>query len=283
MESNKQQAPGNAQVIPNQNNPGQGTKNRAPWTDGQTEMLVVMMKEYVDASQYRGQNGWTKEIWNFMAARLNEQFTGADFTVKQVKYRAQRLKREYAIVKSILDRSGFGWDPEKKMPKSIDNKWDELSQEQQKWRYKEFPHYDDLRGVYEGKTVQGKQRKRTTDVLEEKYSLPFAPHEETFTGQVLRTCRLNSPSPTLEAPWLGDGDYDRDSDAELLYGAYSEIMGNNASYFASEEKYKLPEAPPIKKIKNSKGSDEGKPEKGKDVALDNLVAVKNEEAETYKM
>jgi hypothetical protein len=127
-----------------------GSKNRASWTDSQTEMLVVTMKEYADAPQYHRQNGWTKEGWNFMAARLNEQFTGANFTTKQVQYRAQRLKREYAIVKSILDRSGFSWDPEKKVLTSIDEKWDELSQEQQKWRFKEFPHYDDLHGIYEG-------------------------------------------------------------------------------------------------------------------------------------
>lgn len=109
-----------------------------------------MMKEYADASQYRGPNGWTKEGWNFMAAHLNKQFTSSNLTVKQVKYRAQRLKRYYNIVNSILDRSGFGWDPENKVPKSIDEKWDELSQEQRKWRFKEFPYYDDLNRIYEG-------------------------------------------------------------------------------------------------------------------------------------
>ncbi|XP_047078869.1 uncharacterized protein LOC124689369 [Lolium rigidum] len=160
METKTQQAPGNAQVIPNQNNPaGQDNQNRARWTDDQTKMLVSMMKEYADASQYHGPNGWTKEGWNFMAAHVNKEFTSSNLTVKQVKCRAQRLKTDYAIVKSILDRSGFGWDPEKKVPKSIDEKWDELSQGQRKWRFKEFPYYDDLNIIYEGKAIQGSDAK----------------------------------------------------------------------------------------------------------------------------
>ncbi|KAK1614189.1 hypothetical protein QYE76_019706 [Lolium multiflorum] len=230
METKTQQAPGNAQVIPNQNNPGQGNQNRAWWTDDQTKMLVSTMKEYADASQYRGPNGWTKEGWNFMAAHLNKQFTSSNLTVKQVKYRAQRLKGDYTIVKSILDRSGFGWDPENKVPKSIDGKWDELSQEQRKWRFKEFPYYDDLNRIYEGKAIQGKRCKRITDVLEEKYNSPHFVIEETFTEQVLRAPRQNSPSPTLDALGLGVGDYNRDTD----------------------EKYKLPETPPVKRLRFQK-------------------------------
>jgi hypothetical protein len=122
-------------------------------------------------------------------------------------------------------------------------------------------------------------------VLELNYnSLPFVP-EQTFTEPVQRASRPNSPGPTLEAPGLGDGDYARDrgmygDDVELSYSAYSESMGNNASYFASDENYKLPEAPPVKKAKHSEGSDEGKPKEGMDVAIGNIVPVIKEELET---
>ncbi|CAM0955395.1 unnamed protein product [Alopecurus aequalis] len=115
------------------------TKPSASWTDGKADMLVFMM-EYKDASKFFGQNGWTKEGWNCMEACLNKQYPRTNFTVKQVKDRQQQLKRDYAIVKSILEKSGFGWDPDKK--------WDELIQEQRKWRFKEFPYYDDLHGIW---------------------------------------------------------------------------------------------------------------------------------------
>ncbi|CAM0876907.1 unnamed protein product [Alopecurus aequalis] len=251
-------------------------------------MLVFMMKEYNDASKYRAQNGWTKEGWNCMAARLNKQYPRANFTLKQVKDREQRLKRDYAIVKSILEKSGFGWDPDKNVATAIDEKWEELSQDQRKWRYKEFPYYDDLHGIYEGKTAEGKRCIRTTDVLEEKYSSStFVSHGETFTDQILGASGLDSPSPTLPAPGLGDGDFDWDrntygDDVELSYDSYPESMGNNGSQFGPHDNDKLPESPPVKKAKHSKGSDEGKHKKGKDAAMDNLVAARKEELETYK-
>ena len=128
-------------------------KNRASWTTAQLDLLVSMMKEYADAAKFRGQNGWTKEGWKSMATRLNNQFPRANFIVDQLKFREQRLKKEYFIVKSIVEKSGFGFDPNTKMPTTIDEKWDELSKEQQKWRYKAFPYYDDLHAIYDGALV----------------------------------------------------------------------------------------------------------------------------------
>ena len=93
---------------------------------------------------------------------MNNQFPRANFTVCQLKFREQRLKKDYFIVKSIVEKSGFGFDPLKKMPTTIDEKWDELSTDQQKWRYKAFPYYDDLYAIYDGKTAEGKGCTRTT-------------------------------------------------------------------------------------------------------------------------
>jgi hypothetical protein len=47
---------------------------------------------------------------------LNSKPPEADFTQKQVKDTEQRLKQDHNIVKSILEKSGFGWDPEKGVP-----------------------------------------------------------------------------------------------------------------------------------------------------------------------
>ncbi|XP_044385396.1 uncharacterized protein [Triticum aestivum] len=128
-------------------------KNRASWTTAQLDLLVSVMKEYVAAAEFCGQNGWTKEGWNSMVIRLNNQFQRANFIVSQLKFREQRLKKYYFIVKSIVEKSGFGFHPVTKMPTTIDEKWDELSKEQQKWRYKAFPYYDDLHAIYDGMLV----------------------------------------------------------------------------------------------------------------------------------
>ncbi|XP_044429070.1 uncharacterized protein [Triticum aestivum] len=145
-------------------------KTRASWTTAQLDLLISVMKEYADAAKFRGQNGWTKEGWNSMVIRLNNQFPRANFIVSQLKFREQRLKKDYFIVKSIIEKSGLGFHSVTKMPTTIDEKRDELSKEQQEWRYKAFPYYDDLHAIYDGKTAEGKGCKRTTDVVEEKSS-----------------------------------------------------------------------------------------------------------------
>ncbi|PNT77696.1 hypothetical protein BRADI_1g67235v3, partial [Brachypodium distachyon] len=228
----------------------------------QLEFLVYMMKEYADTAKYYGQNGFTKEAWNHMSSRLNTQFPKADFTIVQIKDREQRLKKDYSIVKSILNKSGFGWDPVQKVPESIDEKWDELSKEQRKWRYKAFPHYDDLHGIYDGKTAEGKRCKRTTDMFEEKDSSPAFVPEETCTESVLRAAGLNSPTPTIPGPDLDGHQYDWDRG---LYG---------------DDNYTIPDQPP-KRYQPSKGSDEHRPKKSKESAIDNLVAFRKEELQTY--
>ena len=91
-----------------------------------------MMKEYADAAKFRGQNGWTKEGWNNMVTRLNSKYPRSNVIVSELKDWGQRLTKEHTIVKSILEKSGFGWDPEKRVPTAPDEKWDELSKEQQK-------------------------------------------------------------------------------------------------------------------------------------------------------
>ncbi|XP_044393904.1 uncharacterized protein At2g29880 [Triticum aestivum] len=157
-------------------------KKRASWTSAQQDLLVSVMKEYAYPARFRGRNGWTKEGWNSITTRLNNQFPRANFIVCQLKFREQRLKKEYFVVKSIVEKSGFGFDPITKMPTTIDEKWDELSKEQQKWRYKAFPYYDDLHAIYDGKTAEGKGCKRTTDVVEEKSSpATDLPQGESFT------------------------------------------------------------------------------------------------------
>ncbi|KAF7092636.1 hypothetical protein CFC21_095097 [Triticum aestivum] len=242
------------------------------------------MKEYADAARFRGQNGWTKEGWNSMTTRLNNQFPRANFIVCQLKFREQRLKREYFVVKSIVEKSGFGFDPNTKMPTTIDEKWDELRKEQRKWRYKAFPYYDDLHAIYD---AEGKGCKRTTDVVEEKSSpATDLPQGESFTQQVLDAAGLNSPSPTLPAPGFAGHNYEwtegiYGEDVDVFPGNNTEHVENNSSQIPTENMNTLPDPSPMKKARTSKGNDEGKAKRGKETAIEDLVAVRKEELKTY--
>ncbi|KAE8798177.1 hypothetical protein D1007_26654 [Hordeum vulgare] len=263
------------------------TKNRASWTTAQLDLLVSVMKEYADAAKFRGQNGWTKEGWNCMTTRLNNQFPRANFIVSQLKFREQRLTKEFFIVKSIVEKSGFGFDPITKMPTIIDEKWDELSKEQHKWRYKAFPYYDDLHAIYDGKTAEGKGCKRTTDLVEKKFSpATELPGGESFTQQVLNAAGLNSPSPTLPAPGFEGQHYEWSKgiygdDVEVFPVDNTEHMENNSNQFPIEDMNTLPDPPPMKKARTSKGNDEGKTMRGKETAIEDLVAVRKQELKTY--
>ncbi|KAK3136882.1 hypothetical protein QOZ80_5BG0444290 [Eleusine coracana subsp. coracana] len=143
-------------------------KPRASWIGAHTRFLVSMMKEYNLTTRYHGQNGRTKEACNNMAKRLNDKYPTTNYTVGQLKDREQRLKKDHNIVKSITSKSGFGWDPEIKMPTTIDEKWKELSEAQQKWRNKPFPYYDDLYDIYDGKVADGKRCRRTSNCFVER-------------------------------------------------------------------------------------------------------------------
>jgi hypothetical protein len=70
---------------------------------------MSILKEY-NSPRHRAQNGWSKEAWNSMVNRLNDKFVSANFVVSQLKYSEQRLKKDYNTVKTILSKSGFGWD-----------------------------------------------------------------------------------------------------------------------------------------------------------------------------
>jgi hypothetical protein len=85
-----------------------------------------------------------------MVTRLNVKYDAANFTVQQLKDREQRLKKDHSSVKSVVSKSGFGWNPDKGVPIAPDEKWNELPLQLQKLRYKSFPYYDDLYEIYEG-------------------------------------------------------------------------------------------------------------------------------------
>lgn len=137
-----------------------------------------------------------------------------------------------------------------------------------------------------GKTAEGKGCKRTTDVVEEKSSpATDLPQGESFTQQVLDAAGLNSPSPTLPAPGFAGHNYEwtegiYGEDVEVFPGNNTERVENNSSQIPTENMNTLPDPPPMNKARTSKGNDEGKAKRGKETAIEDLVAVRKEELKT---
>lgn len=244
-----------------------------------------MMKEYNLTARYRGQNGWTKEAWNNMAKRLNDKYPAANYTVGQLKDREQRLKKDHNTVKSILSKSGFGWDPEIKMATAIDEKWKELSVTQQKWRNRPFPYYDDLYDIYDGKVAEGKHCRRTSDShLERDNNTTFSSPEDGEDGMQETEQEFDMGSGPMFDFGYEDG---MDSNGiNATYASPTGIPDSSQTYHSIPEDETLETSAPRGKKHPTKsiekGPDKGRPRKNKDVALENPVALRKEELECYK-
>ncbi|XP_037481547.1 uncharacterized protein LOC119359478 [Triticum dicoccoides] len=140
--------------------------------------------------------------------------------------------------------------------------------------------------------TKGKHCKRTTNGTEERYkNMSHFPENGSYTDDVMRAASMDSPEATLSAPGSAIPEYDwggniYGDDVDLSYGGYSEPLGGNENHVSAVEDLTSVGSPRRKRLRNSKGSDDGsdktKGKRGKDIVLANLVSVREEEMQTYK-
>ncbi|KAJ1295135.1 hypothetical protein BS78_01G200400 [Paspalum vaginatum] len=228
-----------------------------------------------------------------MTQRFNDKFPIAKFVVSQMKDREHRLKKDYNAVKTICSKSGFGWDNNRQMATTIDGLWSELPENLRKMRNKPFPYYDDLHGIYNANIfpvvlslLEKLQRGSTTKFVEEDY------------GQ------MSTPSPTIPVTQsfvdLVQGGIDLSAedgfDFEVNGSQYRELVGKETdgqahdysqaqadlSNMQESQKRKLGASDcasteiPVRQEREKKKS------KRNDNAMNELIALRKEELETYK-
>ncbi|CAN6182218.1 unnamed protein product [Urochloa humidicola] len=93
--------------------------------------LIGLLRQY-DLPRFRTQNAWSKEAWTTMVAEFNSKFS-LSFTIAQVKQKEQDLKKEYRVVKDLIDESGFGLDSNRKMVTALDSVWKSLEQRRKEY------------------------------------------------------------------------------------------------------------------------------------------------------
>lgn len=165
-----------------------------------------------------------------MTQRLNEKFTSAKYVVSQLKDREQRLKKDYNTVNLILSKSGFGWDINLKMATTIEEKWEELPDDLQKWKNKPFPYYEDLHEIYNGKVAEGKHCRRSSEKA----------YKSEHTNSEADGC-MNTPSPTIpvmQSTWpdFSQEDTNLDTDCAFNYEVHmSQYRATGEEHAAREE------------------------------------------------
>ncbi|TVU05833.1 hypothetical protein EJB05_49017 [Eragrostis curvula] len=146
---------------PSQENVNSGGTKRAKWSHQAKLCLIELLRDY-DVLGFRTNNSWSKEAWNNIVSRLNAKLGTSD-TLYQAKQKEQDLKKDFRVVKDLVDQSGFGWDNERNMVHAPENVWASFAARKENeaalsWRTKSFPYYNDLFKLYVGRYAEGRTR-----------------------------------------------------------------------------------------------------------------------------
>ncbi|XP_006652381.3 uncharacterized protein LOC102713619 [Oryza brachyantha] len=131
--------------------------SRARWVSKYTKGLVDVLHEN-NIAHYRTQNGWRTDGWRKIVSDFNDRYPGAKFSKVQIQEHETQLKRDYKLVKSILQREGVSWDQNASMIKTTDEIWDDIIEEMpkaRKYQTKSFPLLQSLELLFEGDIPEG--------------------------------------------------------------------------------------------------------------------------------
>ncbi|PUZ47518.1 hypothetical protein GQ55_7G171800 [Panicum hallii var. hallii] len=133
--------------------------NRARWVMKYEKGLVDILHEN-NNSHYRTQNGWRTEGWRKIVRDFNMRYPEAKFSKMQIQEHETQLKKDYKLIKLILQRDGVSWDQSASMIRATDEIWDEIIEDMpkaRKYQSKSFPLLDSLELLFDGPIPEGVQ------------------------------------------------------------------------------------------------------------------------------
>lgn len=98
------------------------TQSRAKWTSALTKVLVDLLVDQVRQGNKRNKS-FDKKAWECVCEDFREQ-TGLTWDNEQLKSRYAALRKQYVIVKSLLDHGDFQWDQSTGVIMATDEAWD---------------------------------------------------------------------------------------------------------------------------------------------------------------
>lgn len=119
--------------------------------------LVDILHEN-NVSHYRTPNGWKSEGWRKIVKDFNDRHPDAGFSKVQIQEHETQLKKDYKLIKSILQRDGVSWDQNASMIRTTDEIWDEIIDEApkaRKYQSKSFPLLQSLELLFERDIPEG--------------------------------------------------------------------------------------------------------------------------------
>lgn len=98
-----------------------GTRSRTYWQPPMDRYFIdLMLEEVQKGNQIDGQ--FHKQAWMEMLVSFNAKF-GFKYDIDILKNRYKTLRRQYKVIKNILDLDGFSWDERRQMVTADDSVW----------------------------------------------------------------------------------------------------------------------------------------------------------------
>ncbi|KAM0914274.1 hypothetical protein ACQ4PT_011492 [Festuca glaucescens] len=145
---------------------GTSSKARASWKADLEKALVDLLHEH-NTPQYRGQNGWSTDVWNRITKKFHDNHPYKNYTKGQIQDKEKELKREYKMLKEARQQSGVSWNEKRCMVEADPELWDNLIisfPKIGKFRSnKAFPLFDALGELYDGHLAEGNYNFTSTE------------------------------------------------------------------------------------------------------------------------
>ncbi|XP_051229112.1 uncharacterized protein [Lolium perenne] len=139
---------------------------RASWNADLEKALVDLLHEH-NTPQYRGQNGWSTNVWNRITKKFHDNHPYRNYTKGQIQDKENELKREYKMLKEARQQSGVSWNEKRCMIEADPELWDNLIisfPKIGKFRSnKAFPLFDALGELYDGHLAEGNYNFTSTE------------------------------------------------------------------------------------------------------------------------
>jgi len=109
------------QRISKETTPSSATRTRTYWQPPMDRYFINLMFAHVHkGNQFDGV--FSKQTWMEIISSFNERF-GFEYSVDILKNRYKTLRRQYNLIKSLLQLDGFAWDETRHMVIANDCVW----------------------------------------------------------------------------------------------------------------------------------------------------------------
>ncbi|KAK7337492.1 hypothetical protein VNO77_18069 [Canavalia gladiata] len=121
------------------------SRTRTYWQPPMDRYFINLMLAHVHKGN-QSDGVFSKQAWMEMISTFNEKF-GFDYSLEILKNRYKTMRRQYNLIKSLLQLDGFTWDETRQMVTADDCVWQDYIQvhtDARQYMTRPLPYYKDL-------------------------------------------------------------------------------------------------------------------------------------------